>query len=115
MPKIPTLKEIIGLVRKSGDQNVRLNIETKIDPNHPEATAGCRFLVEPYVHGKATGECPPSGGDLAPIHIPAGRYLMLGDNRTDSNDGRCWGLIRDSQIIGPAVFRYWPFGRLGPF
>jgi len=34
--KIPTLKEVIGLVRKSGDRNVRLNIETKIDPNHPE-------------------------------------------------------------------------------
>jgi glycerophosphoryl diester phosphodiesterase len=34
--KIPTLKEVIDLVRKSGDQHVRLNIETKIDPNHPE-------------------------------------------------------------------------------
>jgi glycerophosphoryl diester phosphodiesterase len=34
--KIPTLKEVIGLVRKSGDQNVRLNIETKIDPSRPE-------------------------------------------------------------------------------
>jgi glycerophosphoryl diester phosphodiesterase len=33
---IPTLKEVIGLVRKSGDQHVRLNVETKIDPNHPE-------------------------------------------------------------------------------
>ena len=34
--RIPTLKEIIDLVRKSGDSHVRLNIETKIDPNHPE-------------------------------------------------------------------------------
>jgi glycerophosphoryl diester phosphodiesterase len=34
--KIPTLKELIGLVRKSGDSHVRLNIETKIDPNHPQ-------------------------------------------------------------------------------
>ena len=34
--KIPTLKEVIGLVRKSGDPDVRLNIETKIDPSHPE-------------------------------------------------------------------------------
>ena len=34
--KIPTLKQVFDLVRKSGDQNVRLNIETKIDPNHPE-------------------------------------------------------------------------------
>src|SRR6476646_10868282 len=29
---IPTLKEVIDLVRKSGDRHVRLNIETKIDP-----------------------------------------------------------------------------------
>src|SRR5579871_391476 len=34
--KIPTLKELIDLVRRSGNQAVRLNIETKIDPNHPE-------------------------------------------------------------------------------
>ncbi len=34
--KIPTLKELIALMRKSGDGHVRLNIETKIDPNHPE-------------------------------------------------------------------------------
>jgi glycerophosphoryl diester phosphodiesterase len=34
--KIPTLKEVFDLVRKSGDSRVRFNIETKIDPNHPE-------------------------------------------------------------------------------
>jgi glycerophosphoryl diester phosphodiesterase len=34
--KIPTLKELIDLVRRSGDTDVRLNIETKIDPNHPD-------------------------------------------------------------------------------
>ena len=34
--KIPTLKELIALVRRSGNGAVRLNIETKIDPNHPD-------------------------------------------------------------------------------
>ena len=34
--RIPTLIEVFDLVRKSGDQSVRFNIETKIDPNHPE-------------------------------------------------------------------------------
>ncbi len=34
--KIPTLKELIELVRCSGSKDVRLNIETKIDPNHPD-------------------------------------------------------------------------------
>lgn len=33
---IPTLSEVFSLVRKSGDRRVRLNIETKIDPSHPE-------------------------------------------------------------------------------
>ena len=34
--RIPTLRQVFRLVRKSGDSHVRLNIETKIDPNHPE-------------------------------------------------------------------------------
>jgi len=34
--RIPTLIEVFDLVRKSGDEGVRFNIETKIDPNHPE-------------------------------------------------------------------------------
>src|ERR1700761_3391017 len=33
---IPTLIEVFELVRKSGDASVHFNIETKIDPNHPE-------------------------------------------------------------------------------
>jgi glycerophosphoryl diester phosphodiesterase len=33
---IPTLRQVLELVRRSGDRHVRLNIETKIDPNHPE-------------------------------------------------------------------------------
>jgi glycerophosphoryl diester phosphodiesterase len=33
---IPTLSEVVALVRKSGNDRVRLNIETKIDPSHPD-------------------------------------------------------------------------------
>jgi glycerophosphoryl diester phosphodiesterase len=36
--RIPTLVEVFALVRKSGNTHVRLNIETKIDPNHPDET-----------------------------------------------------------------------------
>jgi glycerophosphoryl diester phosphodiesterase len=34
--RIPALAEVFDLVRRSGDRRVRLNIETKIDPAHPE-------------------------------------------------------------------------------
>jgi len=44
--KIPTLKELIALVRKSGNDRVRLNIETKIDPNHPDQSPDPeRFVI----------------------------------------------------------------------
>ncbi|HLJ37123.1 MAG TPA: glycerophosphodiester phosphodiesterase [Steroidobacteraceae bacterium] len=33
--RIPTLSQVIALVRASGDTHVRLNIEIKIDPHHP--------------------------------------------------------------------------------
>lgn len=35
---IPTLSEVFALVRASGNTRVRLNIETKIDPRHPDET-----------------------------------------------------------------------------
>jgi glycerophosphoryl diester phosphodiesterase len=34
--RISTLRELFALVRKSGNTRVRFNIETKIDPNHPD-------------------------------------------------------------------------------
>ncbi len=44
--KIPTLKELFDLVRRSGDENVRFNIETKIDPDHPEQSPDpARFVT----------------------------------------------------------------------
>jgi len=34
--RIPTLRQLFALVRKSGNDRVRFNIETKIDPNRPD-------------------------------------------------------------------------------
>ena len=44
--RIPTLSEVFALVRRSGDRHVRLNIETKIDVNHPhESLDPQRFVA----------------------------------------------------------------------
>lgn len=42
---IPTLAEVFALVRRSGNSHVRLNIETKIDPRHPEDTLDPEHFV----------------------------------------------------------------------
>src|SRR5215472_15237717 len=43
--RIPTLSEVFALVRRSGDRHVRLNIETKIDPSHPDESPEPQHFV----------------------------------------------------------------------
>lgn len=44
--------------------------------------------------------------------IPKGYYLVLGDNRNNSMDGRNFGLIKKEDIIGKAWIRLWPLNKL---
>jgi signal peptidase I len=51
--------------------------------------------------------------NLPPAPIPKGHYLMLGDNRNNSKDGRYWGLIERHQVVGRAWRIVWPPSRWG--
>jgi signal peptidase I len=39
-------------------------------------------------------------------YIPEGRILPLGDNRDNSRDGRYFGPVQESKILGQSVFKY---------
>jgi signal peptidase I len=47
------------------------------------------------------------------VTVPEGHYLMLGDNRAASADGRIWGPVPGDWVEGKLRLRYWPLGRLG--
>jgi signal peptidase I len=46
-------------------------------------------------------------------YVPEGRVLPLGDNRDNSNDGRYFGPVKLSKVLGSGSIIYWPLGRMG--
>ena len=46
------------------------------------------------------------GEDLV---VPPDSYFVMGDNRTNSLDGRYWGFVPRQNLIGRPLFVYWSF------
>ena len=74
-----------------------------------------RRLSEPYlVKGTPTDirDVPPGcgrpGDSNSGCVVPPGQVLVLGDNRTESKDGRVFGPIQESSIVGRVFVRIWP-------
>jgi len=47
--------------------------------------------------------------------VPAGHYLMMGDNRDNSDDSRYWGFVPDDHIRGKAFFIWFNWDDIASF
>lgn len=63
-------------------------------------------LTEAYISA-------PPAYDLVPVTVPEGQLFVMGDNRNNSNDSHIWGFLPTENVIGHAVFRFWPLERIG--
>ena len=61
-------------------------------------------LYEPYI-----AQAPNYTGTWV---VPDGQVFVLGDNRNNSSDSHLWGFIPESDIVGKALFIYWPLDQI---
>lgn len=90
----PWIKRVIGL---SGD-----TIEIKDSKVFVNGEA----LTEPY-------EMAKPNYNYGPTKVPVDSYFVLGDNRNHSLDSHIWGVLPAKNIIGRALFKYWPLNDFG--
>jgi signal peptidase I len=103
------IKRVIGLPGEKVElREGKVYINNKPLQEDVYLSSSVRTFVEAC---NSSGSQPPF---LAkPETIPPNFYLMLGDNRGSSYDGRCWGVVPRDNIIGRAIVRFWPLNKVG--
>ncbi|MDD3296036.1 MAG: signal peptidase I [Candidatus Omnitrophica bacterium] len=94
------IKRLIGL---GGDKvlikegNIYVNGKEVVDP----------MIARNYYYNQ--GNYAQEGKEII---VPEGKYFLLGDNSLSSLDSRYWGFADSKDVVGKAVFIWWPLKRL---
>lgn len=101
-PKKDFIKRLVAL----GGDEVELR-DGKIYVNN-------KALEDPATFGKFYYyNHDPYGGPFETIKVPQDSYYVLGDNSANSTDSRFWGFVPKKNVLGKAIFRWWPLNRVG--
>ncbi|HEY8420739.1 MAG TPA: signal peptidase I [Thermoclostridium sp.] len=80
----------------------------KIDIRDGNVYINDEMLNEPYVKG-----ITPGMEMSYPYVVPEGYVFVMGDNRENSLDSRSFGPVSINSIEGKAIFRLYPFSKIG--
>ena len=101
-PSVDYIKRVIGV----GGDTVTVNGKTVYINGEP--------LEEPYAYydparsyGGNAGSSPCDLGVGRPAKVPPGKLFMMGDNRLNSQDSRCWGFVEAATVKGRGQIVYW--------
>jgi signal peptidase I len=110
------MKRVIGL---PGDELTMTNFVIRVKPS-----GGSYSLTEFELSDKPYDvtipqvpalwdESIPFSGNMDRIVLGENECFVVSDDRSNTNDSRTWGPVPADRITGKALFRYWPFTRIG--
>jgi signal peptidase I len=81
-----------------------------ITPN--SVTVDGKQLHEPYLDGQGKTVLYECGQNFTNMTVEPNEYLVLGDNRADSLDSRCFGSVPRGNILGKATLFAFPINQI---
>ena len=78
----------------------------RVEISNGKVIVNGRALNEPYIAARPNYNYPLT-------LVPPGSLFVLGDNRNNSSDSHSWGPAPLNEVVGKAVFVYWPPSRWG--
>ncbi|MCA1962895.1 MAG: signal peptidase I [Prosthecobacter sp.] len=79
------------------------------EPGFRKVMQGTR--TEPVAGYRGYGFAESVGGVINKIQLRSEDYFAMGDNSYNSSDSRVWGAVPERNLVGPALFCYWPLTR----
>lgn len=106
----------------AGDRSGRSNDANDLQPASVGATGGARLTVGNLKLFRDTYYTAAGGGPIVKaegepdmtLFVQPGHYLCMGDNSTQSSDGREWGTVPERLMLGRALVVYFPFWPWAP-
>ncbi|MBN2364322.1 signal peptidase I [candidate division WOR-3 bacterium] len=100
---------------KSLEEDYTVFSDDRIFPSLFQTQLGASLTIEEYqklweerkFHEGAI--FPYIRDNFGPIVVPRGQYLMLGDNRDNSDDSRAWGPVPAKELRGKPLILYFSF------
>jgi signal peptidase I len=97
------------------DRELRVNGDKVAEPyalrsNRQDVHPASALWQCRYMPGLSSRDCDPSRDTWGPVVVPEDQYLVLGDNRDDSEDSRYWGFVPRDAIRGRPLVVYFSVG-----